>query len=451
MQIIEEKIDDLNLVLNIEIKEEDYQDKYKSSLKSYSKTVSIPGFRPGKVPAAIIIKKYGKAVLGEELNKIVNDSLNDYIKSNKLNILGSPMPSDGDIDNGDWDNPSDFNFKYDIGLSPEFDLKLNKRAKHDFLLIDVSDKMVDDQVLELRKRYGKLSAPEVSGDKDMVIGDLVELDDKGEIVEGGLMNETTISLEYLEDKKSKKALTGVKTGDHLVLDARKVSKGDDDLAKILGIDVEAISEYKNNFRFNVKDIKSMQEAELNDEFFGKMGAEGEVKSVDELKAKIKKDTEVQFLNESNRYFLNAMHKHLLEKTELSLPDEFMKRWIKASNEKPISDEQIEQDYENYSKSLKWQLIENKLIEEGGIKIAQEEVLAKAKQFVAGQYAQYGLPAPDDENLSAHANQILQNEDESRKIFDLILEERLISYLKEVVKINEKTVSYEDFVKSAQAL
>jgi trigger factor len=451
MQIIEEKIDDLNLVLNIEIKSEDYRDKYKSSLKAYGKQVSIPGFRSGKVPEGIIRKKYGKALLAEELNKIVTDSLNDYIKTNDLKILGSPLPTDNDSENGNWDQPEDFIFKYDIGLSPDFDLKLSKKTKHDYLLIEVADKMVDDHINDLRKRYGKLSSPEVSGENDMIIGDLVELDDKGEIVEGGIMHEATVSLESLKHKKTKKALIGTKVGDHVDVDPRKISKGDEDMAKMLGIEVAALAEIKNNFRFNVKDVKSMEPAELNDEFFAKMGPEGEVKSVDDLKEKIKKDTQFQFASESDKLFMNKMSKYLLDKTEIVLPDYFLKRYIKLSNDKPITDEQLEKDYDAYANSLKWQLVENKIIEQGGIKIGQEEVLAKAKQFVAGQYAQYGLPAPDDENLTTHANQILQNNDESRKIFDLILEERLISYLKETVKLKEKTVSYDDFVKAAQSL
>jgi len=451
MQIIEEKIDDLNLVLNIEIKNEDYRDKYKSSLKSYAKEVSIPGFRPGKVPAGIIVKKYGKALLAEELNKLINDSLNDYIKSNKLNILGHPLPVDNDGENGNWDQPEDFNFKYDVGLAPEFDLKLNKRTKHDYLIIKVADKMVQDHIADLRKRYGKLSTPEAAGENDMIIGDLVELDGNDEISEGGIMKESTISLEFLKDKKTKKSLTGLKPGDHVIVDPGKISNSDDDLAKMLGIEKEALSEIKNNFRLNVKDIKSMQPADLDDEFFAKMGAEGEIKSEEDLKEKIKKDTELQFAGESDKLFMNTMSKNLLDKTVLVLPDNFLKRWIKTSNEKPITDEQLEKDYDMYAKSLKWQLIENKMIELGGIKIGQEDVLAKAKQFVAGQYAQYGLPAPDDENLTVHAKQMMENNDESRKIFDLILEDRLISYLKETVKLNEKKVSYDDFVKAAQAL
>jgi trigger factor len=450
MQIIEEKIDDLNLVLNIEIKNEDYHDKYKSSLKSYAKQVNIPGFRSGKVPDGLIRKKYGKALLAEELNKIVNDSLNDYIKTHNLKVLGSPLPTASDTDNGNWDQPEDFSFKYDIGLSPEFDLKLNKKTKHDYLLIEVADKMVNDHIENLRKRYGKVSTPDVAGDNDMIIGDLVELDDNDEIVEGGIMNESTISLEFLDDKKTKKSLIGSKPGDHVIVDPHKISKNEDDLAKMLGIDKSNISEIKNNFRFNVKDVKAMEPAELNDEFFAKMGAEGEIKSFDDLKAKITKDTELQFANESDKLFINKMSTYLLDNTDIALPDDFLKRFIKLTNEKPITDEQLEKDYDAYANSLKWQLIESKLIEQGGIKIGQEEVLANAKQFVANQYAQYGLPAPDDENLTALANQNLKNEDEARKIFDRILEDRLISYLKETVKLNEKTVSLEDFYKAAQS-
>jgi trigger factor len=361
------------------------------------------------------------------------------------------MPSESETENGNWESPEDFNFKYDIGLAPDFEINLNKKGKQDYLLIKVDDKMVNEHIDTMRKRYGKLSSPEVSGENDMVIGDLIELDDKDEIVEGGIMSESTISLEFLKDKKTKKLLTGVKKGDHVIVDPKKISTGDEDLAKMLGIEKEAISGINANFRFSVKDVKSMEPAELNEEFYAKMGPKDEIKSEDDLKEKIKNDTASQFLTESDRLFLNTMHKQLLDKSNISLPDKFLKRWIKTSNEKPITDEQLAQDYESYANSLRWQLIENKIVEQAGIKIGQEDALAKAKQFVVGQYAQYGLPAPDDENLTTHANQILQNNDEAKKIFDLILEERLISYLKETVKLNEKTVSYDDFVKAAKSL
>lgn len=450
MQIAKEKIDDLNIVLNIELNPEDYQEKYNASLKSYGKTVSIPGFRPGKVPGGIIKKKYGKALLAEELNKVINETLNKYIQDEKLNILGSPLPKEEDVDSGNWDQPENFNFKYDIGLAPEFDLALDKRAKHDYLTIEVDDKMVDSHIADMQNRKGTLAAVEVAGDKDMMMGTFVQLDSKSEILEGGIMSDSTISLEFIDDKPTKKKLVGKKVGDNVVLDPRKVAKGDADLAKMLNVEEDALAELKGKFRFNINEIKSLTPAELNEDFFNSVAAEGEVKSIEDLKAKIIADTEVQFANESDRLFINAMSKLLVEKTALSLPDEFLKRWIKASNDKPITDEQIASEYDSYAQSLKWQMIENKLAEMAEVKIENEELEDMAKSYIVSQYAQYGLPAPQEENLVEQAKQVLSNQEEARKMYDVLLEKRLIEYLKETVKLNKKKVSYDDFVKAAQA-
>lgn len=451
MQIAKEKIDDLNIVLNIEVGPEDYQDKYNKSLKSYAKKVSIPGFRPGKVPGGIIKKKYGKALLAEELNKVINETLNKYIEEEKLSILGSPLPTENDSDNGNWDNPEKFNFKYDIGLAPKVDIKLNKRVKHDYFIIEVDDKMVDDHISDMRKRKGKLSNVEVSGENDMLMGTFVQLDEKGEILDGGIMSDSTISLEYVEDSATRKKLTGKKPGDKVSLDPKKVANGDQDLIKMLSIDAEAIADLNKKFRFIINEIKSLEPAELNEEFFNSIAKEGEVSNEEELKKKVIADTKKQFATESDRLFINSISKFMIEKTDLSLPDEFLKRWIKASNDKPITDEQIENEYASYARSLKWQMIESNLAEQAEIKIEAEELESMAKNFIASQYAQYGLPAPQDENLTEQAKQMLTNQEESRKIYDMILENKLIIYLKDNIKLEEKKVSYDDFVEAAQAL
>lgn len=448
MQITEEKIDDLNLVLNVEIKNDDYREQLDKSVKSYAKKANIPGFRPGKVPAGIIRKKYGKALLADELYKIIQDSLDNYIKEHKLNILGIPLPDDNQTEPGDWDNPGDFVFKYDVGLAPDFEIKLDKRIKQDYLVIEVEDKMIEDHILNLRKRNGELKNVEQSSEEDILVVDLVELDENDEIREGGIMHQATVYLDFIDDEETKKKLTGLKPGDHVIVDPRKLTReGDEELARMLGVDKSELDKIQSNFRVDVKEVKTFAPAELNEEFFNKMGEPGEIKSVEDLKEKIKSDTEKQFARESDRLFYSKMRKYLIEKAAIELPDGFLKRYIKATNENPITDEQLESEYDLYADSLKWQLIENKLMEQAGIKVEENDLLEKARQFIAEQYMQYGLPVPDVEMLNHHARQMLSDEKESRRIIDIVVEEKMIDYLKGAVKLNEKTVSYDDFIKA----
>lgn len=451
MQITEEKVDALNLVLNVDIERNDYFEQYTNSLKSYAKKVSIPGFREGRVPMGIVKKKYGKALLADELNKLINEKVDAYIKENNIEVLGSPLPVTNEEENGNWDQPEDFNFKFDLGLAPAFNVELTKKIKKEYLNIKVDDQVVTEHIEEMRKRFGKLSSPEVSEVQDLLMVDLVELDDKDETVEEGIFTESTVTIESIKDKKAQKKLVGLKSGDQVIMDVRLLSKDEADLAQMLKIDAEKAESIKGNFRINVKEIKRMIPAEKDEAFFAKASGKEEIKTEEAFRKLIIDDTKKQFSRESDRLFFNTMYFYLMDKAAMDLPDDFLKRWIKASNENPISDEQLAEDYDNYAKSLKWQLIENKMVKEAGIKIGQEDIFEKGKQFVVGQYAQYGLPAPDEENLKAHVNQMLSDQKEAQKIIDLVLEERLISYLKESVKLNEKEVTYEEFVEATKAL
>lgn len=447
MNITEEKIDSQNALLKIKLEPNDYSAQYNSALKNYRQQMTLPGFRAGKVPMGLVKQRIGKSLLAEELNKVLNENIQKYISEKELQVLGSPIPSESHEEQGNWDDPADFEFVYELGLAPELNVEITKKDKFDFHTIKVDDKMLDEQINNIARRYGKMSEAAKAGANDMLVGDFVELDENDEIVPGGIMNQATISLEFVDEAEQKKFL-GKKTGDDVVVDPHKVSRGHDDLAKMLGVEHHDVHDINTNFKFIIREIKHMEPAELNQEFFDKIFGEGEVKSEKEFREKITADLEKGFMADSDRLFKRDITNKLIADYNPSLPDAFLKKWIRMTNEKPVTAEEVERDYDQYQKSLQWQLIFNKLVENDAIKIKHEEVMERTKQLMASQYAQYGMPAPEDEELEQTALRVLSNQDESRKVYDMLYDEKLIAYIRENATVKEKPVTYDEFVEMA---
>lgn len=448
MNVIREDIDALNALLRVEVKPEDYQEKVNKTLNDYRKKANLPGFRPGHVPIGLIKKQYGPSVLADELNKVVNQSLQNFLSENEVEILGNPIPKEDEEVKGDFTKPESFEFVYQIGLVPEIKVALSGKNKFNYVKVKVDKKLIDQQIDDLRRRYGKLVSSEEAGESDMLLAQFVELNDDESIKEGGILHSSTVSLEFVEDKKVKKELLGKKVGDKIVVDPSKVSKGGADTAAMLGVKEDELEGLSNKFQMTITEIKGMELAELNEELYDKLFGEGNVTDEKGLRDRIKTDLEGMFSNDSDRMLTREVYEKLLEKTEVSLPDEFLKRWIKLSNEKPISDEQIEADYENYAKSLKWQLIQGRIFKDNEIKLEQDEVMDFTKGLLVNNYAQYGMPAPEDKELTASAMRILQNREEANRIYDMMAEQKLTSYIKETVKLENKEVSYDEFVEMA---
>ena len=448
MEITRESKDALNAVLKIKVEPADYQSQFEAALKKQRKQASMPGFRPGHVPMSVVKKRFGRSILAEELNTLLNQSIHNHIEENKLNVLGNPLPIEPFENDGDWDNPSEFNFNYELGLAPEIDLGKIKKLKLDYFKVKVDEKLIARQTEDIQRRYGSLSEPSESEEKDMLVGTLVQLDENDEILEGGIMNDATISIEFVEDKKTKSALTGLKAGDFVVVDPHKISQNHDDLGKMLGISHAEVHDLKGNFRLNINEIKRLAPAPLNQELFDKVYGKDNVPDEEGFKAKVKSDLEKLFDNDSHRLFKQRVASTLVESMNLPLPDEFLKRWIVVANEEPLTPEQVEQEYPGYAKGLQWQLIENAIVRENELKVTQDEIIDFMKENIARQYAQYGLPM-DDEMLTNFAKNSLQNRDEVNKVYEVLIEDKVVAKLKEDMKVNEKELSYDDFVKEAQ--
>jgi trigger factor len=447
MKITRQEIDAQNGVLKVEIAAADYQNKVKAALDKYRKTAKIPGFRPGHVPAGLIQKQFGKSVLAEELNKITNDALYRFIIDEKLDILGNPLPIENGVE-GDFDQPENFTFSYEIGYSPSFELPITAKTKVDYATVKIDKDLITKQVEDLRRRYGKLISSEAVSAKDMVMGKFEELEGS-EVKADGISHSTTISMEFLENKAAIKLLTGKKINESFELDPKAVSKGPEDAAAMLGISPEAYAELNSKFQFTVNDVKRMELAELNEEFFQKLFGD-EVKTEAEMNKRIEADLARMFEEDSDRLFTRKVYDMLLEKTTMNFPEAFLKRWIKTSAEKPITDEEIEKEFAAYLLSLKWQLIQTKIFKENNIQLTNEEVLDFTKNLVIGNYAQYGLPAPEEAELLETAQRLLQNKEQANGIYDRLAERKLTDYFKSAVSMTKKEMKYDDFVAQAQA-
>ena len=448
MDISKQNIDSLNAILKIELSRADYQERVDALLADYRKTADMPGFRKGKVPMGVIKKRYGVSVKVEEINKIISDSLTKYIIDEKLDILGNPLPKEGE--QIDWEHQENFVFEYELGLSPCFELKISKKNKIDYYIVKADDVMIDRYAEDIAKRYGKMSSPDKVQEKDLVYGTFQELDTEGLAVEGGVTNQASVSLDTVKIKKLKNEFIGSEKGAVIILDPKKAFENDTDAAAMLNIDKEAYADLKANFSFTIDNISRMQPAELNTELFDKVYGEGVVKNEKEFRAKIAAEAEQMLIGDADRKFQNDAVDFLLEKTSFDLPEAFLKRWMQTVSEKPVTLDEIEQGFEGYKKSLKWQIIENKIAKENNLSVTKEEAIAETKKLIRAQMAQYGQVSPEEEQLEKYAHQVLTNKEEEKNIYDRIFASKLTVFFKSAFKINEKEISYENFIKLAQS-
>ena len=447
MKITQSKAKDLMATITVEVAAADYSEKVDKILKDYRKTADVPGFRKGKTPMAIINKKYRTSVIVEEVNKLLQDELYKHISAEKVRVLGSPMPIDETPI--DWENTEDFTFQYEVGLAPEFDVKITAKDKLNYYKIKADAKLVDGYCTDIAKRYGKMSNPEVSVEGDLIFCAIAQLDVDGNVMSNGISNEATVAMEYIADAKIKKQFVGVKKDDVLKVNVMKAFTNHSDLGSMLNVSHDALHNLTSEeFQFTVKNINQLAPAELTTELFDKVYGEGKVKDVKEFKAKVQEEAEGQFVGESDRMLKNDIVTYFIEKLKLQMPDDFLKRWLVQTSEQPITMEMLATEYDMYAKSLQWQLIENKILENYEVKVTQEDVLNQTKKLIGSQMKQYGQPEGDDAQLTDIATNILKNEEERKKIYDQIFDERTLVVYKENFKLTEKNVTYDEFVKLA---
>ena len=438
MNITKEQIDELNAVVKVAITKDDYQDKVNKILNDYRKQANIPGFRKGQVPIGLIKKQYGKAVLVDEVNKLLQDNLGKYLTEEKLDVLGNPLPkAKEDLD---WDSEN-FDFEFELGLAPDFEVKLKTKKAVAHYKIVADKKMIDDQVERIQKQYGKLvSQPETTKISEVTgtfTNEAHEIEHK-----------STIELANIKSKKALDALVGKKPGESVTLKSKGLFKETYMLSAALGLATDKAEELNDELAFTLEEINERKLAELDQELFNKIFGDDVVKSTDEMKAKIKEDSEKQFEQQADQKLLNDMTEKLIEDTKFELPAEFLKKWIQMSGEKPLTEQEASDEYMRSEKGLRYQLIEGKIIKEHDLKVEFDELKEFAKGFMKSQMAQYGHMNPSEEELENIAMRVMGNQDEVKRLSDQLMSQKLLTLFKEQGNLKTKEVSYENFVKEA---
>lgn len=436
MNITKEQIDALNAVVKVAITKEDYQDKVKAILDDYRKQANIPGFRKGHVPMGLIKKQYGKAVLVDEVNKLIQDNLNKYLTEEKLDVLGNPLPKQQDDFNWDAEN---LDFEFELGLAPEFEAPIKTKKAITQYKIVADKKMIDEQVERIGKQYGKLISKTEVSKKDEVTGTFANEEEE-------ISNKTTIELSNIKAKKATDALVGKKVGDVVTLKTKGLFKEDYQLSSALGLAADKSADLNTEVTFTIEEINEREPAEMNQELFDKLFGEEKISTEKELRDKIKEDTEKQFEQQSDQKLLNDITENFIENVKFDLPTEFLKKWIQMTGEKPLTEEEAAAEFEKSEKGLRYQLIEGKIIQENKLQVEFDELKEFAKGFIKSQMAQYGQLNPAEEELDNITGRIMSNQDEVKRLSEQLMSQKLLTLYKEKANLKTKELSYDDFVK-----
>ncbi len=436
MNITKENIDALNAVVKVEISAADYQEKVAKILLDYRKKADIPGFRKGQVPMGMVKKQYGKSIMIDEVNKLLQEALNNFLIEEKLDILGNPLPKMEE--KFSWDK-EDYTFEFELGLAPEFEVNLDAKNKVTQYNIVADKELLKKEVANIRKRFGKLVPKEIVEEGVNIAGTFVNEDKE-------INKKSTIALESVKGKANQQKLLGKKVGEVVELNTKGLFDDDHKLMGALGLSHDEIHGIEIPVTFTIEEINANELAEINQELFDKIFGADVVKSEAELKAKIKEDAEKQFQTQADQQLLNAVTEYLVENTKFDLPAEFLKKWMVVAGEKPMTPEDASEEYEKSEKGLRYQLIEGKILKDNKLHVTFDELKDFTKGFVKIQMAQYGQLNPEEKELDDIVQRVLTNQDEAKRLQEQLVSQKLLNFYKEKMTFKTKEVNYEEFVK-----
>jgi len=436
----------LNAILHVKVEQEDYNERVDHVLKDYRRQARVDGFRPGMVPMGIIKKMYYTPVLVDEVNKLISESLFNYLKDNDVSILGEPLPHKDEEQKIDFRKDTEFEFKFDLGLAPELNLEVTAKDKVPYYTIKVDKQQQQEYKDSLLQRFGEFKTVEKAGDNELIKGTLVKVDKEGKEVENGIrVEDVSMSLEMMKDDEQKILFSGTKVGHEVVFDVKKAYPNNTELASLLKKDQKEVAMLEGTFKCIIKEVLKFEKAIAGQEFYDKVYGEGEVKTEVEFMKRITDEISLNYERESEYRFMVDARETLIKKAKIELPVEFLKRWMVETNEH-MTEEQVNNDFGKYEDDFRWQLIKEHLLKQQEIKVTEEEALEAAKGMALNQYMQYGISNVPEDYLENYAREMMSKPEEARRFYEQKGEEKLISYIKSTVKLDEKEVSSEKFRK-----
>lgn len=433
MKVTKHQIDDLNLTVDFSIDKTDWEEPRKKKLNEFRRTAELKGFRRGMAPMSLIEKLHGGQALAETINTIISDGLDDFIKKNKLSILGEPLPSEKEAKN-DWDNPDKFKFTFDIAIAPEVNLTLGQEDRIPYYTVEISEKAVEDYRNGLLRQYGQLETGEAAAEDDFIIADF----EAGETrVEGAY-----VALRSITDKRIKKSFIGMKKDDVKDVNIAKTFTNETDRAAMFKVKKEELDTLPAQWKMTVKEVKTFVNAPATRETFDQIFGEGVCEDDAQFNEKVKERLAAEYSQESEYRFMVDAKEYLIEKAAVALPDEFMKRWIVVANDGKFTKEDVEKEYDLFAKDFRWNIIRTKVMKDQNLKISKDDIMKQAKEFAAYQFAMYGMNNVPDEHLSKYAEQILGDRQQADRIVDRVEDNLVLGYLKGAVTLDSKTVSLE---------
>lgn len=449
MNVLRTDIDAVNAVLTLQVSESDYAEKVEKTLKDYRKKANVPGFRVGMAPMGLIKKMYGRGVKADELNKVMQEELFKYIKDNDLDILGEPLPNKADEERAiDFEAEKDFEFKFDIALAPAFEPVINKDTTINEYDITVTDEMVNNQVDNYAARFGKYTTvEEITDAKDMMKGNLYELDENGKIKEGGIeVKDAVMSYAYMKDNSQKALFEKAKNNSVIVFNPKKAFENETEVSSMLKISKEAAKELTADFQMEITSITHYEKSEIDNSLFDKVYGEGKVKTEEEFRAKVAEGIKESYAEDSNYKFgLDARNAMIKQMENLVFPVDFLKRWLLATNEN-MTEETVEKDFDVMLEDLKWYIFKNKVAKANKIEVAPDDINAFAKKMAKIQFAQYGMTSVPDDILENYAKEMMGKQETMRNIAEKAFEDKVVAFIHENVTVSKQEVSVENFNK-----
>jgi trigger factor len=442
--------DKINGQLTMTIEPADYQEQVEKTLKNYRKKAQVPGFRPGMVPMGMIKKQYGTAVKVEEINKLMGEKLYGYIQENKIEMLGEPLPSEKQVPQ-DFEKEGDLTFVFDIAVAPEFKVELTNKDKIDYYQIKVEDKLIDDQVQMYASQAGEFVKAETFSGNDTITGDMRELDADGNTKEGGIAAEGAMVMPaYIKDEDQKKLFDGCKAGDIITFNPKKAYPDNDaEVAALLKVQKDDVKDLTADFSYQITEIRHFQPADVDQKLFDRVFGEGTVTDEKAFREKIAETIAPQLQQNSDYKFMLDLRQYAENKVgELTFPEALLKR-VMMQNNKDKGADFVEKNFEGSIKELKWHLIKQQLVAANNIKVEEADLKAVAKEAIRAQFAQYGMSNVPDDVLENYAAEQLKKRENIDNFVDRAVETKLTEALKNVVNLNQKEVTLEDFNKLMQ--